>query len=178
MKRFLITIVSTSLFFSGLAVAQDAKSSRRVATDKQSWSKAVGAQLQRRSNYVVSRARMEGIAGELKPKIGFKLSPDGTVSNIHVIESSGNDAVDKIASGMPEMDRRFPAFSPDMGKDPISLVAPIILHLAPPPELAEDSNAMPPDPVTLARKSKARTRPSRMADNPEVVAKGHASSQR
>lgn len=145
MKHFLITIASTSLLLSGLALAQDGKSPRRIPSDKQSWTKAVNTQLQRRSAYVASKARMQGIEGDLKLKLGFKLSSDGQVSNIRIIESSGNEAVDKIASEMPQMDIPFPGFTPDMGKNPISLVAPIILHLEP-EQPVEEGMAPPIDP--------------------------------
>ena len=132
MKLHILVIAALALLHSMPALSQDAKSPRSVPADKQSWTKAVGFQIQRRSVVAVSRARMEGIDGNYSLKVGFQLHPDGAISNVRVIESSGNLAVDRIATDMPALASPFPAFTPDMQSEPVSIVAPIVLKLEAP----------------------------------------------
>ncbi|WP_411036988.1 TonB family protein [Shinella sp. BYT-45] len=141
MKPYLHIAVALAFLHSTPAFSQDAKAPRVIPTDKQSWSKAVGARIQRRSTVVVSRARLEGIYGDFNLKIGFQISPDGNVSNVRVVESSGDPAVDKIAMDMPALASPFPAFTPDMQATPVSLVAPIVLHLEVPTPVEGESGA-------------------------------------
>lgn len=108
----------------------------------QDWYRVVSARLQRvGARLVATAARDDGIAGMFEPHVGFTVAFDGSVSDIHIVESSDNEAVDQLALRLPSMAAPFPRFAPDMTRDPKPMVAPLQLHFDPPAAVAEEAEA-------------------------------------
>jgi len=107
--------------------------------DQEEWKRAVASILRRHGSQLVGDLRLLELDGVFKAKIGFDLSPDGKVSNIRVVEGSGNSDVDAAARKIPETDAPFPAFTPDMSRDGSKkIVAPFVVDLKKPEPPAAD----------------------------------------
>lgn len=98
------------------------------------WTRFVGARLQRNSGQFGNVGRKLRIVGEFNMKIGFNVMPDGTVSDVHLVEGSGDQRLDAAALEIPARAEPFPAFTSDMAPTPRAVVAPLVLHLLPEPE--------------------------------------------
>lgn len=107
--------------------------------DQEEWKRAVARILQRYGARLVGELLPLELNGVFKAKISFDLSPDGKVSNIKLVESSGNSQVDATALKFPTTKASFPAFTPDMSRDsPKKIVAPFEVRLEKPtPSTAE-----------------------------------------
>ena len=114
-------------------------------TNQEEWQNAVIRILQRYGGILSRELQPLGLVGVFKPKISFYLSPNGDVSEIELVESSGDALVDAAALKIPASGASFPAFSPDMASDkPKKLIAPFEVHLKKPePEQAAEGAAKP-----------------------------------
>ncbi len=110
-----------------------------AVTNQAEWQAAVTRILQRYGAILSRELRPLELDGVFKPRISFYLSPDGTVSNVELIESSGDDLVDAAALKVPTAGAAFPPFTSDMASDkPKRLVAPFELRFQKPkPETPE-----------------------------------------
>ncbi|MCI9868846.1 TonB family protein [Rhizobium skierniewicense] len=93
------------------------------------WTRFVGARLQRNSGPFGKVGRELGIVGEFSMKIGFNVMPDGTVSDVHLVEGSGDQRLNGAALEIPARAEPFPAFTSDMAPTPRAVVAPLVLNL-------------------------------------------------
>ena len=94
------------------------------------WQNAVALILQRYGQLLARELAPLELDGVFKPKISFYLSPDGTVSDVKLVESSGDDLVDAAALKVPTAGAAFPRFTPDMVSDkPRKLIAPFEVRL-------------------------------------------------
>jgi hypothetical protein len=102
-------------------------------TNQAEWQSAV-VRILRRYGVLLSRElRPLELDGVFKPKISFYLAPDGTVSDVELVESSGDDLVDAAALKVPTAGAAFPHFTLDMPSDkPKKLIAPFEVHLSKP----------------------------------------------
>ncbi len=99
-------------------------------TNQAEWQNAVVLILQRYGELLARELAPLELDGVFKPKISFYLSPDGTVSDVQLIESSGDDLVDAAALKVPTAGAAFPPFSPDMAGDKSKkLIAPFEVRL-------------------------------------------------
>lgn len=98
-------------------------------TTQAEWYRAVGSKLQRVGARAVVKATREGIVGRFETQVGFTVSAEGTVSDIRLVESSGNPKVDEIALEFPVLASPFARFTADMTPEPKSIIAPLQLHL-------------------------------------------------
>lgn len=101
------------------------------------WQNAVVRILQRYGQLLARELAPLELDGVFKPKISFYLSSDGTVSDVKLVESSGDDLVDAAALKVPTAGAAFPPFTPDMASDkPKQLIAPFEVRLhKPEPEI-------------------------------------------
>ncbi len=97
------------------------------------WTRLVSAHLQRRAGVVVAASRQHGIVGNYSLKIGFNLLPDGSVSDVHLVEGSGEEKIDAAALRIPGLSVPFPEFTADMSRQPKPIVAPFLFRLTPKP---------------------------------------------
>ncbi|WP_435657653.1 energy transducer TonB family protein [Brucella pituitosa] len=99
-------------------------------TNQAEWQNAVALILQRYGQLLARELAPLELDGVFKPKISFYLSPEGTVSDVKLVERSGDDLVDAAALKVPTAGAAFPAFTPDMASDkPKKLIAPFEVHL-------------------------------------------------
>jgi TonB family protein len=124
---------------SGSSSLPASSASRSQAVDaspienQEDWKRAVASILQRYGGRLVGDLRPLELDGVFTAKISFDLSPDGKVSDIKLVESSGNGQVDAATLKIPARDAAFPAFAPDMSQDgPKKIVAPFVVHLEKP----------------------------------------------
>jgi TonB family protein len=143
-RFFLATFAAAAISLSVPAFAQGNASQRPAPSDKKSWSQAVGAQIKRQSALAVIKARELGLDGDFEVSVGCTISVDGKVSDARIVTSSGNPDLDAVAIDMANRAAPFPTFTPDMGEEPVSLVAPIILKLKKPKTADTLSEPAPP----------------------------------
>jgi TonB family protein len=74
----------------------------------------------------------QGLSGRVEVRIEASVTPDGTVSAARVTRSSGHDSIDQLALRGVNTASPLPAFSPDMGKAPKTVVLPIVFELGAP----------------------------------------------
>ncbi|MCK4206208.1 energy transducer TonB [Brucella pituitosa] len=99
-------------------------------TNQAEWQNAVALILQRYGQLLARELAPLELDGVFKPKISFYLSPEGTVSDVKLVERSGDDLVDAAALKVPTAGAAFPAFTPDMASDkPKKLIAPFEVRL-------------------------------------------------
>ena len=102
-------------------------------TNQAEWQSTVVSILRRYGVLLSRELRPLELDGVFKPKISFYLAPDGTVSDVELVESSGDDLVDAAALKVPTAGAAFPPFTPDMPSDkPKKLIAPFEVHLSKP----------------------------------------------
>jgi len=113
-------------------------------TNQAEWQSAV-VRILRRYGVLLSRElRPLELDGVFKPKISFYLAPDGTVSDVELVESSGDDLVDAAALKVPTAGAAFPPFTSDMPSDkPKKLIAPFEVHLSRPQPEEPETTAKP-----------------------------------
>lgn len=111
-------------------------------TNQAEWQNAVVLILQRYGQLLARELAPLELDGVFKPKISFYLSPDGTVSDVKLVESSGDDLVDAAALKVPTAGVAFPPFTPDMASDqPKKLIAPFEVRLHKPEPEATNNPA-------------------------------------
>jgi len=139
-----LTTLPASAQTAPAATQSDAVQPRPI-TNQEEWQNAVIRILQRYGGILSRELQPLGLDGVFKPKISFYLSPNGDVSGIELVESSGDALVDAAALKVPASGASFPAFSPDMASDkPKKLIAPFEVHLKKPePEQAAEEPARP-----------------------------------
>lgn len=103
----------------------------RPITNQAEWQSAVVRILQRYGILLSRELRPLELDGVFKPTVSFYLAPDGTVSDVELVKSSGDDLVDAAALKVPTAGATFPPFTPDMPSDkPKKLIAPFEVHLS------------------------------------------------
>ncbi|MCD1263018.1 hypothetical protein B5M44_00490 [Shinella sumterensis] len=143
--RFILAaFAAAAISLSPPAFAQDTKSQRPAPSDKEDWTQAVGAKIKRQSAHAVIKARELGLDGDFQVSVGFTISPDGKVSGARIVTSSGHPELDAVAIDMANRAAPFPTFTPDMGDEPVSMLAPIILKLKKPETADTLSEPAPP----------------------------------
>ena len=135
MRRYeiglMLVIAVTSTFMPAIAPAYAEAPPVVQPQNVAEWNRFVSARLQRRSGTVVNAGRKLGIVGKYTVKIGFSVMPDGSVSDVHVVQGSGDERLDAAALNIPASAVPFPAFTSGMAPTPRSMVAPLIFQLRP-----------------------------------------------
>jgi TonB family protein len=107
--------------------------------NQEEWKRAVAHILRGYSHRLIGELRPLELDGVFEAKISFDLSADGKVSNIKLVDSSGNGKVDAATLKIPAKEVAFPAFAPDMSQDgPKKIVVPFVVHLEKPTPPAAD----------------------------------------
>lgn len=142
MMRAILFVMALCLATPALAQQQPRPPQVPDIVSAQDWYRVVSGRLQRvGARAVATAAREDGISGLFEPKVGFTVSFDGTVSDVHIVESADNDAVDALALQLPSLAAPFPRFAPDMTREPKPMVAPLQLHFTPPASVAGEPAA-------------------------------------
>lgn len=95
------------------------------------WYKFVSARLQRNAGSVFRVSRKHGIVGNYTVKIGFNLQPDGSTSDVYLLQGSGDERLDAATLRIPVNAAPFPSFTGDMEPTPRLIVAPLVFILTP-----------------------------------------------
>lgn len=97
------------------------------------WNRYVSTRLRRASIPIANAARKRGIVGDYALKIDFTIKSDGSVSDVRLMEGSGDDALDAAALEVPAKAVPFLPFTKDMPQTPRRISAPLVFKLVPEP---------------------------------------------
>ncbi|MGE7368829.1 energy transducer TonB family protein [Neorhizobium sp. NPDC001467] len=128
----LAVITAATWLATGLPSSAQETLKMRVPQNEAEWMRFVRGRLQRYSGSVVAISRRQTIFGHFTLAIGFIARPDGSVSDIRIVKSSGNETLDETALQIPTRAAPLPTFPADMPRAPKSVVAPLEFTLTPP----------------------------------------------
>lgn len=130
--RFIASSLATVI---AVAFANPAPALAAAPATQAEWSQAVQRRITSRLDFP---REAQDIKGPVRVSLKITVRRDGTIDDIEVARSSGNDAVDKATVGMVWRAGPLPAFSADMPEAKTSLMLPVRFQ-------QEDSD--PPAPV-------------------------------
>lgn len=124
--RALVIVVGAGSFATSTPASAQETARIRAPENKAEWMRFVSGRLQRFSGSVVRFSRQNGIFGDYSITIGFDVQPDGSVSNVRLVKSSGYKLVDDVALQIPARAAPFPIFTGDMPAVAKSIVVPLV----------------------------------------------------
>lgn len=117
--RFLASSLATVI---AVALAQPTPALAAAPATQAEWSQAVQRRITSRLDFP---REARDITGPVRVSLKITVRRDGTIDDIAVARSSGNDAVDKATVGMVWRAGPLPAFSADMPEAKTSLMLPV-----------------------------------------------------